>query len=295
MINTSHFEAELNLFTIITFTMGRPDTVLLPQVISPSVLRIGQLLLNPLDPEQNKYTPPEDTLEAIKLADPVPTKPFHGKVNLDSRGWFQVMLAQTFGVNVFGASTTALDVVADEKIYTGMIDANAALRTVCEDDDAKKWIRENKDEPIYFVIGLETLRNAKFQQETRDLAGAEGHGSVPKTAAAGSAPPVGASGGGVVVRFGYAEGGANDGIFSVKLMKAKWKWLAREDMPRWEKKTHWKFVYRQIKGAAREEKEFGLELEPLSDVEELIELRDKLEKKDVKAKEAAAVVDSDNE
>jgi hypothetical protein len=272
--------------------MGRPDTVLLPQVISPSVLRIGQFLCNPLEPERNKYTPPEDTIKAIKLADPVPTRPFHGEVDLDSRGWFRVMLAHAFGVSIFGSSTTTLDVVAEEKVYTGVQDADAALRTVCSKEEARTWIREKKDQPIYFVIGMETLRNARFQQSVSDLVGGHATATVPLNAT--GSVPISGSGGGTVGRSGSAEGYVN-GIFSVKLMKAKWKWLKKEDTPTWENKIHWKFVYDQIKGAAREEKEFGLELEPLSDVEELVELRDRFEEMEAREKAAAAVVDPDNE
>jgi hypothetical protein len=274
--------------------MGRQDTVLLPYVISSSVLQLGQLLCNPLVPEWNSFIPSENVTKTIELADPSPTAPFHAKVSLDSRGWLRAMLADAFGIGFFSGSTTNLNVVAEEMTFTGLKNADAALQIICSEENARNWIRNKKDKPIYFVTGLGILTNAKFEYTVGDVAGGHVTATVPFDAT--GSVPVSGTAGHLIGNFASSEGSVN-GIYSCRLLKAKWKWLRKEEMPEWENKVHWKFVYEQIKGSVRDDKEFGLELEHVTDIEELIEVRDKFMKEEAEARDqrAAALIDPDNE
>lgn len=251
--------------------MQRHEAILLPKVLSPDVVQIGQFLCNPLDPEHDNYVPSATSLAEIPLAEPLVEQPYHGSVGQAKGGWVQLVLSKMIGAQLSDGATYKVEITAQSKVYQSVRNANAALRTVCKESGARRWIEDlaRNEKPFYFVVGMETLKEARI--ETSVSSQIEAHATAAAPISVNYVLPARAGTELHLGKSGFTQGCVS-GVFSMKLMKAKWCWWKKKDMPTWDDKVYWKYSYEKIKGPAGEEQEFVLEVEDIGDVDELLQL-----------------------
>lgn len=241
--------------------------ILLPDVFDPKTIQLGHILRNPLRPTLKKVVPSSNTLNAADLAasDGVVEAPYHATLSLDKSGFFSVTFTRLLTLGVGGQHANFLEVEAEKMVEKSFIDASAALAKACSDPAVESWIKPfaRLRQPVYFVIGLQTLEKAKFRKAIGSRAGVEASVTAPLDPSAQM--PVNVRAQLSKAGTGFSTGVVS-GVFGIKVLKGTWATFAASELPRWADKPHWKWVY-ETKGGQDEEKFMGLEAGDLDEAE----------------------------
>ncbi|KAK6530478.1 hypothetical protein TWF694_003830 [Orbilia ellipsospora] len=235
------------------------NAILLPDIFTSDLIKIGQLVVNPLVPNFNNYTPPADLVKDLEIMRPEPVTAYRRLIGVDANGKFIVSLAKshTIGFGTRKPSNT-LEVNAEQLLYQTFQNATEALRKICESEEAKKWIADLAlgGKPFYFVFGLLWLQHAEFKRAIASesnrytTAPLDENSQLPHHLRM------------QISRFKTESLECRiNGVFGIELMKAKWGWFRRTGNPTWDDKVHWKWPHRAYKGGALEDREFVLDLE----------------------------------
>jgi len=248
------------------------DAVLLPDVFSRELVKLGHILRNPLEPTVRNFIPSDEALKdaALEKSEEHPTEPFHATVALDRKGSFSVNFTRFLGVGASGEHSDFLEIEAEKLTEQSFVNADAALAKICRGNTAlEEWIKPFAvhRKPVYFVIGIQTLHKAKFRRAIGKGSAVEAYAKIPVDASAQMPVNVRAQ----LTRGGTGTSeGTVSGVFGLKVLKGTWSIFKATELPSWEGKPYWTWVYER-KGGADVEKLTGLGLHEMdqSDLEEL--------------------------
>ncbi|KZM18320.1 uncharacterized protein EKO05_0006801 [Ascochyta rabiei] len=138
--------------------------LLLPAPLSSTSFTLGQLLSEPLHPGSTFFKP------ATKPACNQPTTQsrYEDVLSQDDQGRFLSSLGKT-------ASSLDNTVVlnADEMSLLSLANPPAAFELLRRDTEAQSFLRKSalQRQPLYFVTGIQKLRNASYQKRSSERAG----------------------------------------------------------------------------------------------------------------------------
>lgn len=235
--------------------MGPPTkSVLLPKVFPLSLVNLGQLLPNPLNPSFNSCVPegPITEDDYSKLEE----KEYIARLTLEKSGKLKASLTKLFGV-FFGVRTAnAMGLYAPTAFHLELKQPEAMLRRVVEEPEVQAWLNEMAQyrRPVYFVVGLQVIIDAVFKQQInkRGEAGVNLH--VPLGVAGRFSAHSGAGPTGLVKGEGYVEGKIlGESVLGILVRKVDYKLRNSSDRPTLLEESVWKYPYERVKGDREEE------------------------------------------
>lgn len=246
-----------------------PRAVLLPKLFPLDLLTLGEFLTNPLQPTVNSHVAKDIALDPTAILSARPEAPYKTFVSLEKEGRFSVTFTKLLGLNVGAKRGNFLKIEAEEMLYRTLKHPEAIFRSICESDEAsKQWIANmalyRKD--FYFVVGLQELKNARFQRVVLREGDGSGHITLPleHTGQLPIEAGVKVSGKG----FGMADVIVN-GIFGIEVRRVKCK-VGKVGDPVVTEQISWVFAHEKTKGSREEERErVYVELGDSIDLEEL--------------------------
>ncbi|KAJ4336640.1 hypothetical protein N0V95_008558 [Ascochyta clinopodiicola] len=189
--------------------------LILPNSRSSSSFTLGQLLSEPLQPGSTRFKP------ATKPACNKPTTQsrYEDVVSHDDQGRFISSLGKTA---LSLDNTVALN--ADEMSFVSLANPSAAFEALRRDTEAQSFLRKSalQNQPLYFVTGIQKLKNASYQRHSSETAGstAEATGrqlQMPIHVRRDSA------------ELESEEEDTNESVFAVELMKVACRAGAKEE------------------------------------------------------------------
>ncbi|KAF9695496.1 hypothetical protein EKO04_006625 [Ascochyta lentis] len=148
--------------------------LVLPAPLSSSSFALGQLLSEPLNPESTCFK------QATKPACNKPTTHprYREVVSQDEQGRFVASLGET-------ASSLDNTIVlnADEMSLASLANPAAAFEALRRDTEARSFLRKSalQHQPLYFVTGIQKLKNASYQKHSLAKAGSTAEATGPQT------------------------------------------------------------------------------------------------------------------
>jgi hypothetical protein len=182
-----------------------------------------------------------------------------------------ITLTKLLGLNVGSKSGNFLKIDADEMNYTSLKLPEATFKSITEEQGTAAWIKSmathHKD--FYFVVGLQELKNARFQRVVFKESDGGGHITVPLDNV-GQLP---IEAGVQISGTGFGTTGATvNGVFGIEVRKVKCSfWKPGE--PRITEQISWVYAHEKTKGKEPEEVEqISVRLGELANAEELEQL-----------------------
>jgi len=133
-------------------------TIILPTPVASSSITVGQLLLDPLNPDFDSFINPNDSLP---LRAPSVQSHYKESVSQDDNGRFT---PNTLSSTYSSRENTVL-VEADEMSYITLRDSLAAFRYISRRATSQSYLHKMalRRQPLYFVTGLKKLMNPSFK------------------------------------------------------------------------------------------------------------------------------------
>ena len=248
-----------------------PRCVLLPKLFPAELLALGQLLPNPLKPSVYNFSATILPVTPDLILAATPESPYSNFVSLEREGRFAVTLTKLIGVNFGAKQGNFLKIEADEMQYRSLKTPEAIFQSICDDGAAKEWIKSMAlhRKSFYLVVGLQELKNAKFQRVILKEGSGGGHITVPLETT-GQLPieaNMKISGKG----FGKADATVS-GVFGIEVRRVKCK-VGKIGEPGITGEISWVFSHEKTKGAKEEKIErISVHLGEAADLEELQQL-----------------------
>ncbi|EPS40245.1 hypothetical protein H072_5937 [Dactylellina haptotyla CBS 200.50] len=235
------------------------NAILLPDIFTGDLIKIGQLVLNPLVPNLNNYIPSDDIINELRIIEPEPTPTYSRLINLEHD---KFSIAKFLNLSSGNRKPNLLEVTAEELRYRTFQNATEALQKICTSQKAKDWIADLAlgGKSFYFVFGLLYLQNAQFKRAVSFQSNCQPYSTAPLDR--NTQLPL-------HLRAQLSNSAHASGIFGIELMKAKGRWFKRTGNPSWDDKVHWRWPSQLYKGGGVDDKEFVLELEHVGDIAEL--------------------------
>jgi hypothetical protein len=228
-----------------------PSAVLLPKLFPAELLKLGQLLPNPLKPSVFNFSGSLLPVSADLVVAAEPESPYSTFVSLEREGRLKTSLTKFIGLDLGAKQGNFLKIDADAMQYNSLKKPEDLFKSICDDDAAKAWINSmalNK-KAFYFVVGLQELKEAKFQRVILKEGSAGAHIIVPleHTGQLPIEANVKVSGKG----FGKAESTVS-GIFGIEVRRVKSK-VKKAVEPNLTDEISWVFSHEKTKGAKAED------------------------------------------
>ncbi|CAZ80991.1 unnamed protein product [Tuber melanosporum] len=228
-------------------------SVLLPKVFPLSLVNLGQLLPNPLNPSFSSCIPErpitEDDYSKLEESE------YTATLTLEKSGKLKASFTKLFGA-FFGVRTVnTIGLYARTAFHLELIQPDAIFRKVVQESEVQAWLNEMAQyhKPVYFVVGLQVIIDGVFKQriDRSEEAGISMH--VPLEAvglpAHGSAQATG-----LVKGEGYVEGKVlGENVLGILVRKVNYKIRNSGDRPTLVEESVWKYPYERVKGDREEE------------------------------------------
>lgn len=134
--------------------------VLLPAPLASDSLALGQLLVDPLNPESTSFI---SQTASPAVSEPQLQSRYQDVIHHDDQGRFVSSLS---GFSRLPTEDNLLLMQADQMSYTSLRNPDAAFDALRRDTSAQSFLRkmsaENK--PLYYVVGIQKLNNPTFKR-----------------------------------------------------------------------------------------------------------------------------------
>lgn len=136
-------------------------TLILPTPLSSSSLALGQLISDPLNPESISFEP--TTKPAYNK--PVTQSHYEDTIFQDDEGR---------SISRIGKTASSFDntviLNADEMSLASLANPSAAFEALRRDTETQSFLRKSamQRQPLYFVTGIQKLKNASYRQPARE-------------------------------------------------------------------------------------------------------------------------------
>jgi hypothetical protein len=220
----------------------------LPKLFPSSVFTLGEFVSHPLTPTVYPFR----EVQAGQVVDADPEAHYETIVCLDSKGWISLQLTRLIDFGASHDSGNLLSIKADEMRYRTLTDPDGTFhKTVADSEAARKWLSDMalNGKKAYMVVGLQELKNAKFQKAK--LSKSEGHGYLTIPLDEAMQLPV-KVGGGMSRTAGALAKSTVSGVFGIEVREINLKRAKPGDFSLSDK-ISWKFSYERIKGQQDDE------------------------------------------
>lgn len=144
------------------------QVILLPTPLPPSSFALGQLLSDPLDAEAISFKP---TTTSDNSKQTVQTQ-YEDVVSQDEEGRFISSLGKS------ASNDTAVVLTADQMSLATLANPSAVFEALRHDTRTQAFFRKSalQQQPLYFVTGIQKLKNASYRRSPAKEESAEGAG-----------------------------------------------------------------------------------------------------------------------
>ena len=228
-------------------------SVLLPKVFPLSLINLGQLLPNPLNPSFNSCIPErpitEDDYSKLEESE------YTATLTLEKSGKLKASFTKLFGA-FFGVRTAnMIGLYAPTAFHLELKQPDATLRTVVQEPGVQAWLNDMAQyrKPVYFVVGLQVIIDGVFRQKI-DKGGEAGVNVRVPLEAMGLSAHAGVGATGLIKGEGYVEGKVlGENVLGILVRKVNYKLRNSRDRPTLVEESVWKYPYERVKGDREEE------------------------------------------
>ena len=251
------------------------SALLLPKLFPPGLVRLGQLLPNPLVPTVN---PLVVTSACPERHDYVETEPssYEAVLPLNKKGLLSFSSLRLGGLRIRRGDLEFIHIKSNESTYRTLRDSDQLFRKVCQDAPARSWMEQMAlyKKTFYLVVGLQELKEATIKRAflSEDGEDEQYFNTIPLDASV--TLPVYArlrdlSKNGVAV----SESKTIGGVFGIEVRRVRCRVRKPAAEPMLDEEISWKYTYQKVKGAAQtEEAEVCVGLDTLVGADQLGDL-----------------------
>ncbi|ORY16412.1 hypothetical protein BCR34DRAFT_450678, partial [Clohesyomyces aquaticus] len=131
---------------------------LLPTPLASNTVTLGQLLSDPLDPSSESFI---STSIRQVLREPSIQSRYKDLVSHDDEGR---LVSSLSGRPLSPSQENLLVIQADEMKYCSLKHPSASFDALSNDPAAQSWFRQMQNRPLYYVVGVQQLKNPTFKR-----------------------------------------------------------------------------------------------------------------------------------